>query len=390
MFSVDPVQCNGTTQAGRRCRILAAQHDIQLFKNQPFFCGYHVVQQHPADDHIKHSGLGLGIQCNGTMQAGRRCKMRATPQETLLLVQNQPGTDQVFFCEYHLAQDLSRPQCSGTTHAGMQCRIRCPQSVRLLKNQKFYCHYHVGQELIDGLSVLSIQPAAPSATKSKKAAAKSPDLKAQAFVKAPGKIHTAGPASPSKAEKYQPAYIYAYTLDAGHSNVHVFENGQFKPLAGKSKKGLAGLLSKTKLSKEGQSQPARTLIKIGYTTQTPTARLAQWQDKCRHSISLLAPSSKGHDYDYDFGQQGWPIKDPTLAKPIEGVIHKKLWALYGKGNVLCEGCVSPSAESNGQGAKDGDKARRNVHIEWFLIPNEKKAFETIYKVIEDCIREGSA
>lgn len=395
---LEPVQCNGKTKAGRRCRILAAQHDAQHFKNHLYYCGYHVTQAQNARQLVAAAALlvrpSAPFQCSGTMQTGRRCQAMATPQEALLLDQNQSGNSKVFFCNCHLAQDLARTQCSGRTHAGLRCKIRCPSSVELLENQRFYCHYHAGQELVDSLSKLSIQPAKPRPNLAK-LKLKETGTKSQ---QAPVKESTSSITASAKPAQSQPAYIYAYTLDAGHSNAHVFEDGRFQPLASPAefKKGFAALLKKARISTsaaERQAQPARTLIKIGYTTQTPTARLAQWQEKCRHSISLLAPSIGGRHYDYDFGVQGWPVKDPVLAKPIEGMIHKKLWALYGKGNVLCEGCVSPSAEFDTDTSKNGDKedkARRNVHIEWFLIPNEKKAFETVYKVIEDCIRQGSA
>lgn len=97
------------------------------------------------------------------------------------------------------------------------------------------------------------------------------------------------------------------------------------------------------------------LIKVGYTTTSPRVRLKQWQRQCGCQIRLVGPKTDGGLYDrLEFG---WSTERPKAA---EKAAHSLLRQKYGRGLVMCGGCVG-------------------VHSEWFLVADKDlpDAFKTI-------------
>lgn len=277
-------------------------------------------------------------------------------------------------------------QCAGTTHAGHRCKIKQAAAATTSTSANtatvWYCHHHNTQTLQSAFANLSLNP----------------------------------PAKPAAAAKASgTAYIYVYTLEPGHPNVHVFQNGAFVPLNSHRHSHRLRLKSwlfrtsstSTSTNASGRGAKKARLIKVGYTTQTPVKRLAQWKSKCQHPIFLLGPGSTSPDhahpnnnnnnrkrnnnaYLYDSAMQGWPTQ-PQTAKAVESQIHAQLWLMFGKGSVVCEGCTkSPvdglASQSNPTNKHhDQEQRKRNVHLEWFLVPDTKQALEQVYGVIQACI-----
>lgn len=207
-------------------------------------------------------------------------------------------------------------QCLGRTKTGRRC-------LNKVGNESKYCHYHLGQDsdLVRMMAFLSM---------------------------------TTRPATHG--------YVYMYTLDMSHTNVHVMDKKSSKwiPLGDTAK-------PKFKLFKRSKTtSPSMMLIKIGMTTKDPETRLLQWKQKCRHSIMFVEPPAESvESFGYCSLKRGWPTTD---AKQAESAIHNELHGLFGKGHVECEGCMV-----------DGTKDRKR-HVEWFLVPTGKLplVFETIH------------
>lgn len=221
-------------------------------------------------------------------------------------------------------------QCSGTTRTGQRCKIKAPASLTC-SSSLFFCHHHQQQQssnsldlAINGIANLSLNH-----------------------------------------QKQRKAFIYAYTLDPSHSNVHVLSSStnKFTPLVSSSSSKWWDFKSRSKIKGK--------LIKVGYTTQTPEIRLAQWKVKCKHPITLLCPPSSSHGFDHTL--KGWPIPQKhSNPLQVEAKIHQNLWSLFGKGTVQCQGCVTSTSANN-------------IHLEWFLIPDNSKALATVYSLIHSCI-----
>lgn len=226
--------------------------------------------------------------------------------------------------------------CCGTTKKGLPCKISVPDNPG-------YCHYH--------------RPL--NSTK------KLPQL-VYSFAKLSVK--------PDTQELDSPAYIYIYTLSAEHRNVHIHSGSSFEPLH-KPKSGIRKLLHlPTKPSPQ-------TLIKIGYTTTTPKIRLQQWKRQCGHPVFLIGPEGNATKKGFNEEMMGWPMKK-NKATVVEKEIHRIMWQRYGKGTVECEGCAGGS-EVNG-----ADKpTKRKKHVEWFLIPNNKKVLNEVYGLVDEIIEK---
>lgn len=288
----------------------------------------------------------------------------------------------------------NRLQCNGTTRNGTRCKIKAPAASPTTQQQQqqttspFYCHHHRPSTLAAPVTDLSVALNGLSLNNSPLPSSHRPQQLQQ-------NRH------PTKA------FIYAYTLVPTHSNVHVMSSstGKFTPLVSslsvKKKPWWRRSFSSKHTSSEGSSGGVgQMLIKVGYTTKTPEQRLAQWRLKCKHPIFLLVPTPQDHYEDYfDYTLKGWPIKlqqsqhhqynninntttnhktfsnTSSLPLQIESAIHQNLWSLFGKGKVLCHGCVTP------QSSKDTN----NVHLEWFLIPDDPQALAVVYSVIQNCI-----
>ncbi|ANB13031.1 hypothetical protein AWJ20_1309 [Sugiyamaella lignohabitans] len=265
------------------------------------------------------------------------------------------------------------PRCIGATKQGRRCLNKASRHTQ-------YCHLHIDQDkqLVNMLQALSVS-----------------------------------------TRSISPGYIYVYTLEAGHKNVHVYDHDKqaFIPLPvsssstnslgskslpkGMSKMEALKSLSSVRTSsstqylkssktmrspssselKTGAMEPKRSLfgkifhnsrgsdreipsramlVKVGQTTKTPAKRLAEWRAKCQHPIVLLSPlATSSASNSFDYSKQGWPT---VQARPTEAAIHNELRALFGKGHVECTGC------------KDHGR-----HNEWFLVPADRIAtlFETI-------------
>lgn len=152
------------------------------------------------------------------------------------------------------------------------------------------------------------------------------------------------------------------------------------------------------------------LIKIGKTTQSVNARIAQWENKCGHDLTNLEPKNRNlvkkegaisglirmfrrldvvddderrNEY-RTYRNNGFYCG--SNLDVVESSIHKVLRHKYGKGDVYCVGC-------NNEPVKVNDKSspfdtNYNVHIEWFLIP--KTDLEYVYKLIDStCINQAS-
>lgn len=286
-------------------------------------------------------------------------------------------------------------QCSGETKAAARCKkkVLCKDTPRGAKQtRKVYCHYHVGQEESLVLAMQGLQLSAkPGGGGKQKPAQKQKLQPILGYVQDPPGLKYDNPpvridAMTTDKTKPKRAYIYVYTLEAGHDNVHVFADGQFRPLGGESS------WFKDLFRPSAGRKPRMTLIKVGYTTQTPRRRVDQWREQCRHPIRLLGPpeprrwlfgGSGGGGYAREM--EGWPVRVPERARAVERAVHERLWARYGRGRVHCEGCAKAALKPGGGGGAGG---KMGTHTEWFLVPNDDKTLEHVYSVIADCIREG--
>lgn len=128
------------------------------------------------------------------------------------------------------------------------------------------------------------------------------------------------------------------------------------------------------------------LIKIGYTTQTPKKRLAQWKATCGQSgFVLLTPG-----FNFPIKKRGGlsnlfkslKIKDQITLKHVnkggdgfwsseayksEQNIHSIVRKKFGSGRMFCDGCKSSPKKSG-------------VHHEWFLIPRD--SLDEIWRIID--------
>lgn len=212
-------------------------------------------------------------------------------------------------------------QCLGKTKVGKRCLNKAS------KDNK-YCHYHVGQD--------------------------SDLVRMMAFLSVSTKPVTHG-------------YIYMYTLDVSHTNVHILDkkSNKWVPLGDTAK--ASSRFNIFSRSKKGiTTKPSMMLLKIGMTSKDPEERLLQWKQKCRHSIMFVEPPKESvKALGYCQLKRGWPTGN---AKQAESSIHEELRGLFGNGHVECEGCMV-----------EGSKARKR-HIEWFLVPTNQLAvvFETIH------------
>jgi hypothetical protein len=202
-------------------------------------------------------------------------------------------------------------QCSGITKQGRRCLKRVSEGHK-------YCYHHIAQDeqLLQMMSSLSLT-----------------------------------------TRSIAPGFIYVYTLDSSHSNVHVYdhEKKSYVPLNGKR-----NLMAKI-LNRKGASGAQKALlVKVGQTSKDPVKRLNEWKTKCGHPIYLMSPPvGSAARRSYSDNKQGWPT-DQT--RKTESGIHNELHALFGRGHVNCSGC------------KDNGK-----HMEWFYVPSEKLGivFDTI-------------
>lgn len=126
------------------------------------------------------------------------------------------------------------------------------------------------------------------------------------------------------------------------------------------------------------------LIKIGYTTQTPKRRLAQWKHTCgQPNFVLLRPG-----FTFPAKKRGLSslfkslrISEPRLkhvnshgdgmwsneAYKSEQKIHSIIRNKFGSGRMFCDGCKSTPGKSG-------------VHHEWFLVP--KDSMGEIWAIID--------
>jgi hypothetical protein len=145
-------------------------------------------------------------------------------------------------------------------------------------------------------------------------------------------------------------YIYVFTLDENHKNVHVL-NASREPVPLKQTKH--GLFCRFQSAIMGRPLKERQmLIKVGYTSKLPNQRLEEWHKKCHHPIHLIQPPRESNSAGYAREVNGWHCFDAVRA---ESDIHHQLRQIYGRGVVQCHGCMT-----------SGGVAGR--HVEWFLIP----------------------
>lgn len=118
------------------------------------------------------------------------------------------------------------------------------------------------------------------------------------------------------------------------------------------------------------------------TSKTVNRRLKEWENQCQHKLvsvdpfaikekTLLGmfkrlsldPSTDLKSYD----RSGNGFYTSMNLGLIEREIHKTLWGLYGKGDILCHGC---KAADEGGG----------IHKEWFLV--ERGKLKSIFEIID--------
>lgn len=233
-------------------------------------------------------------------------------------------------------EDMTHSQCNGTTIKGQRCKIK-------ISNGEKYCHYHQKQDNHNF----------------KRDTYQSTNLSLQ---------H-------ARTKDYQRGYIYVYTLQ------HLLSKSPKKQDWLQVKK----LAKAENVSKWKVFDPKKhILLKIGLTTGTVTQRLKQWEAKCNHSVVYVDPYvdyssslgalfsklkiSKNHHElkHYDVLNHGFftPIH---LAK-IEKSIHKSLWELYGRGDIICHGCSNDTKE-------------HGIHVEWFMV--RRKDLKVVFKLIDE-------
>lgn len=182
----------------------------------------------------------------------------------------------------------------------------------------------------------------------------------------------------SKAEK--PGYVYVFTFDVFLDDSKRSRGADYIRLVQPGIKFASGMKSSEKFDFKMQ-----VLIKIGFTTQTPGRRLAQWRNSCSQpGFVLLEPG-------YDFTRnkksrnsllsmfKSLSIKPEAKLHNVrdsgiysnhphksEQDIHKIIRDKFGSGKMYCDGCKSST--------------KSGIHHEWFLIPKSK--MHTVWKIID--------
>lgn len=152
------------------------------------------------------------------------------------------------------------------------------------------------------------------------------------------------------------------------------------------------------------------LVKVGMTTKTVAARIAQWELKCNHKLVCLYPDShKMHQSLSDrlkllslhkkplptfatFDKQEKGFFVPKEVYRAEREIHGILKAQFGRGQVHCTGCVEKAAEDPKKlldmfRKKPPAEPEYNVHVEWFPIPRKK--LTDVYHIIDSiCMKHA--
>lgn len=157
--------------------------------------------------------------------------------------------------------------------------------------------------------------------------------------------------SPSAVPKANTkGFIYVYTIDKGHNNLHVFDAAKNRTVP--LKQSEHGLFCRLKAALQCRAPPERSiLVKVGFTTKDPKRRLNEWRQKCQHPVHLIGPPPTTRDAGYSHDDLGWPC---MRANEAEARIHEQLGAIFGRGSTECHGCKTEKGPGK--------------HREWFLVP----------------------
>lgn len=234
---------------------------------------------------------------------------------------------------------MNSSQCRGVTTKGQRCKIA-------VSNVTYYCHYHTNQD--PAIHQLA-QP-----------------IKYINSARRKGHI----------TQGHQKGFIYVYTLE------HLLSESPKKQDWLQVKK-----FSNTESDTNWKvfNPKKYILIKVGLTTGTVAQRLKQWETKCNHAVTYVDPYSTQDTRSLSSlfsklsisktkstGLKNYdPVNHGFYASKnlgdIERTIHKTLWSLYGRGDIICHGCKSGGAHS--------------IHIEWFKVKREN--LKTVFRLIDE-------